>query len=111
LSFVQRTHRVNVCAADGHDSSLDHQGRKDIGKRLPEWIKAAVDRWTLAAGINAGSLFRSINKAGKIWGDGFTPKGIWVIVKVNAKSCGLPRWHRTICGVPVHGYATRQAAN
>src|SRR6266849_4870910 len=39
---------------------------------VPEWVKAAVDRWTLAASINAGRLLRSINKAGKIWGDGFT---------------------------------------
>jgi len=57
---------------------------------VPEWIKAAVDRWTLAASINAGPLLRSINKAGKIWRDGFTPKVIWTIVKANAKSCGLP---------------------
>jgi len=33
-------------------------------------------------------LLRSINKAGRIWGDGFTPKVIWAIVKANAKSCG-----------------------
>jgi len=30
---------------------------------------------------------RSINKAGRIWGDGFTPKVIWAIVKANATSC------------------------
>ena len=37
-----------------------------------------------------GPLLRSINKAGRIWGHGFTPKVIWAIVKANAKSCGLP---------------------
>jgi hypothetical protein len=57
---------------------------------IPEWIKAAVDSWTLAARVNTGPLLRSISKTGKIWGDGFTPKVIWAIVKVNAKSCGLP---------------------
>jgi integrase len=46
--------------------------------------------WTLGAGINSGPLLRSINKAGRIWGHGFTPKVIWAIVKANAKSCGLP---------------------
>ena len=56
-----------------HDYWLDQAGRKDMGKRLTEWIKAAVDRWTLAVGINAGPLFRSTNKAGNIWVDGFTP--------------------------------------
>ena len=52
-------------------------------------MKQSVDSWSLEAGINAGPLLRSINKAGRIWGDGFTPKVIWAIVKANAKSCGL----------------------
>jgi hypothetical protein len=42
------------------------------------------------SGISSGPLLRSINKAGRIWGYGFTPKVIWAIVKANAKSCGLP---------------------
>src|SRR5712692_9743214 len=57
---------------------------------VPEWVKETVDSWSLRAGINAGPLLRSINKAGRIWGHGFTPKVIWAIVKANAKSCGLP---------------------
>ena len=57
---------------------------------VPEWVKEAVDKWTLGADINSGRLFRSINKAGRIWGHGFTPKVIWAIVKANAKSCDLP---------------------
>src|SRR6266404_6628353 len=57
---------------------------------VPQWVKDAVDNWTVSAGITAGPLLRSINKAGRIWGHGFTPKVIWAIVKANAKSCGLP---------------------
>jgi hypothetical protein len=53
-------------------------------------VKEAVDSWTVGAGITSGPLLRSINKAGRIWGHGFTPKVIWAIVKANAKSCGLP---------------------
>jgi site-specific recombinase XerD len=34
-------------------------------------------------------LFRSINKAGKVWGSGFTPKVIWSIVKQTAAKSGL----------------------
>jgi len=56
---------------------------------VPDWVKAAVDRWCLVAGINGGPLFRAINKAGRIWGTGFTPKVIWAIVKRHATSCGL----------------------
>jgi hypothetical protein len=51
---------------------------------VPEWVKATVDSWTLAASINAGPLLRSINKAGKLWGERLTPKVIWAI------SSGLP---------------------
>src|SRR5208337_711071 len=40
--------------------------------------------------FNSGPLLRSINKASRIWGHGFTPKVIWAIVKVNAKNSGLP---------------------
>ena len=35
---------------------------------VPHWVKAAVDAW----------------------GNGFTPKVIWAVVKRDAKTCGLP---------------------
>ena len=57
---------------------------------VPQWIKEAVDSWTVGAGITSDPLLRSINKAGKIWGHGFAPKVIWAIVKATAKNCGLP---------------------
>jgi integrase len=72
---------------------------------VPEWVKETVDKWMLRAGINAGPLLRSINKAGTIWGDGFTPKVIWAIVKANAKSVVWQRSHRTTCDGLVHDYA------
>jgi integrase len=37
----------------------------------------------------SGALFRSINKAGRVWGTGFTPKVIWSIVKKAASNGGL----------------------
>jgi integrase len=44
----------------------------------------------VAAGITTGTLFRSINKAGRIWGTGFSPKVIWGVVKQKAKDCEIP---------------------
>src|SRR5947199_3852727 len=41
---------------------------------VPRWVKNALDVWTEAAQITQGRVFRSINKAGRIWGDGMTPK-------------------------------------
>jgi integrase len=56
---------------------------------MPNWVKTAIDEWAIFAGINSGPLFRAINKAGRVWGNGFTPKVIWSIVKEGAANCGL----------------------
>jgi integrase len=58
---------------------------------IPVWVKEAIDGWTLASGITEGRIFRSINKAGKIWGDGMTPKVIWEIVKHAAQAAGIDK--------------------
>jgi site-specific recombinase XerD len=57
---------------------------------VPDWVKAGVDNWIAAAGITTGPLLRSINKAGRIWGNGFSPKVIWGVVKDKAASCEFP---------------------
>ena len=78
---------------------------------VPEWVKEAVDSWTLRAALMRVPLLRSINKAGRIWGHGFTPKVIWAIVKVTRKAVVCQQSHRTTCDVPVHGCAIRQEAS
>jgi integrase len=57
---------------------------------VPDWVKAGIDVWMGAAGIVTGTLFRSINKVGRIWGSGFSPKVIWGVVKQKAKDCEIP---------------------
>ena len=83
---------------EGHWVIADLRGKGGHIRTIPvpQWVKEAVDNWTVGAGITSGQLLRSINKAGKIWGHGFTPKVIWAIVKAKAKSSGCHRWHRTI---------------
>jgi site-specific recombinase XerD len=56
---------------------------------VPMWAKRAVDEWTTAAAIKGGPIFRRVNRLGKIWGDGITPKAIWHIVKAAAKRVGI----------------------
>jgi site-specific recombinase XerD len=68
-------------------ADLRGKGRPYPDDSVPAWVKQSVESWSLAAGINAGRLLRFINKAGRIWVDGFTPKVIWAIVKTNAKRC------------------------
>jgi integrase len=57
---------------------------------VPDWVKAGIDAWTRTSGFSAGVLLRSINKAGKIRGDRFSPKVIWGVVKQKAKACEIP---------------------
>jgi integrase len=51
---------------------------------IPAWVKVAVDAWKEASGITEGTLFRSINKAGRVWGSGMTPKVLWEVVREGA---------------------------
>ena len=56
---------------------------------VPAWVKAAIDEWKEASGINQGALFRSINKTGHVWGNGMTPKVLWEIVRESASRAGI----------------------
>ena len=58
---------------------------------VPSWVKAAIDDWKQASGITEGVLFRSINKAGRVWGNGMTPKVIWEIVREAASRAGTEK--------------------
>jgi len=48
---------------------------------IPAWVKAAIDEWKQASGIAKGAIFRSINKAGRVWGNGMTAKVLWEVVR------------------------------
>jgi site-specific recombinase XerD len=58
---------------------------------IPSWVKATIDRWTLSAGIVRGRVFRAINKMGRVWGDGMTPKVIWDVVRNAAHRAGIDK--------------------
>jgi integrase len=56
---------------------------------IPSWVKLAVDAWTKAAGITEGRVFRAINKAGRVWGDGMSPKVLWDVVRAAARRASI----------------------
>jgi integrase len=58
---------------------------------IPAWVKAAVDAWTAAGAITEGPVFRAINKAGHVWGDGMSPKVLWDVVRAAARRAGIER--------------------
>jgi integrase len=57
---------------------------------IPMWVKTAMDAWT-AAGITRGVVFRAINKAGRIWGNGMSPKVLWDLVRSAAVRAGIEK--------------------
>ena len=58
---------------------------------IPTWVKNAIDEWTVAAGITHGVLFRAINKAGRVWGDGMSPKVLWDVVRAAAVRANIDK--------------------
>jgi len=67
-----------------------------IGKRgrvrsvpMPAWAKAALDRWISKAAISGGAVFRAIDQAGRIAGQGMTAQAIFLIVQGYADRMGL----------------------
>jgi integrase len=58
---------------------------------MPTWVKTAVDAWTGAAGITDGTVFRAINKVGRVWGQGMTAKVLWDVVRTAAASAGIEK--------------------
>ena len=58
---------------------------------IPTWVKDAVDAWTAAAKITGGRIFRAINKAGLVCGDGMSPKVLWDVVRKAAARAGIDK--------------------
>lgn len=56
---------------------------------VPDWAKALLDRWTQAAAIHTGKIFRRVTKAGTVWGTGMTEKVVWHIVREYATTAGI----------------------
>jgi len=81
----------DVQLREGHWVIADLNGKGGYIRTIPvpDWVKRAIDEWTMSAGLISGPLFRAINQAGRTWGNGFTSKVIWSIVREGAANCGL----------------------
>jgi len=58
---------------------------------IPNWVKAAVDSWTTKAAITGGPVFRAINRADRLWGNGMSPKVLWDVVRTAARRAGIDK--------------------
>lgn len=50
----------------------------------------AIDEWTAAANITVGSIFRPVNRAGRVRGGAFSEKVIWQLLQGYASAAGVP---------------------
>ena len=56
---------------------------------IPEWVKAALDQWTRAAGVREGRIFRAVARTGKVWGKGISQNVVWYVVRSCCERVGL----------------------
>ena len=56
---------------------------------IPLWAKAALDQWTVAAGVVEGRIFRAVARTGKVWGKGISQNVVWYVVKTCCERAGL----------------------
>ena len=57
---------------------------------MPSWAKNAIDAWIIAAGIDNGFIFRSINKSGLVNGNSMTARSIFEVVQMWGSRIGVP---------------------
>lgn len=57
---------------------------------VPGWVKHRADDWIAAAFLSAGRLFRAVNKAGRVQGEGLTEEAVWQVVRAYAAPIGFP---------------------
>ena len=55
------------------------------------WVKSAIDRWSSAARVCEGRLFRAIRRNGALWGRGVTQNVVWYVVKNCAMCAGIDK--------------------
>jgi hypothetical protein len=48
---------------------------------MPEWTKAAIDKWSAAGGVGAGHVFRPISRASRLMRSSLNEKCVWSIVR------------------------------
>jgi len=78
---------------EGHWVIADLMGKAGLMRTvpIPAWVKTAMDEWMKASGITEGVIFRSINKKGRVWGNGLTAKVLWEVVRDAASRAEIAK--------------------
>jgi len=75
----------------GHWAAVDLIGKGGHIRTvpIPNWVKAALDQWTRAAGVCEGKIFRAVAWRGKVWGSGLSQNVVWYVVRTCSERAGL----------------------
>ena len=77
----------------------------------PAWVNAAIDEWKAASGVTQGAIFRSINKNGRVRGNGMTARVLWEVIRDAASKAGIAKLAPHDLRRYAPGYAILPAAN
>jgi integrase len=58
---------------------------------MPSWTKNAIDSWIATAEISDGTIFRPINRGGRITGKSMTHRGVFDVVQHFGIAIGVPK--------------------
>ncbi|HYI93534.1 MAG TPA: hypothetical protein VEX68_08325 [Bryobacteraceae bacterium] len=72
------------------------KGRKRRTVPVPSWVKASIDEWRKAAGVESGCVLRAINKGGRVYGDGSPLTSFGPSSKATQPRSVCPNWLRMI---------------
>jgi site-specific recombinase XerD len=77
----------DVQIRQGHWAIVDLVGKGGHVRAvpMPSWVKSAVDKWTAAAQVTDGRVFRAVSRHGSTWGKGISENVVWYVVR----SCAL----------------------
>jgi site-specific recombinase XerD len=75
----------------GHWAAVDLIGKGGHIRTvpIPEWVKSALDQWTVAASVTEGRIFRAVARAGKVWGKGISQNVVWYVVNTCCERAGF----------------------
>jgi len=86
-----------------------HAHRLWLAPRQTAGAHAGVDP-AAGSAITEGRVFRGINKAGRIWGDGMSPKVLWDVVREAAAHAGIEKLAPHDSAARARGCVTWRAA-
>ena len=57
---------------------------------MPNWVKVAIDAWTVPAGVADGQVFRAVVRGDRVSGDRLGEKVVWQMLREYAAEISIP---------------------